>query len=217
MNIRQVVWFLFWVLGLQTGAMAQYTLDEVGIGVGGGSNMLLGQPTQVGYGGLVQAYYSHYFCGKRTGFHTVVGFRYLGSPFNRSFSTTDPADLETSNSVRMGYWDIGFLGKIRRNEYHRSQEAALMVGPKINLNMFSRYTDSLRTGSFFDVDASSAFFNVGLHTSVQFRRKLGKSSYFFRPGAEYFFLPTIRNAAAGSFQNLHLFLMLEINLWDAKG
>jgi hypothetical protein len=217
MKIRKFLLFTVALMGFHLGAYAQFTLDEVGFGVGGGANLLMGTPIQTGFGVHSQAYYSHYFCGKRTGFHAVIGFRYLGSPFNRSFSLAAPANLETDNSVRLGYWDIGFLGKIRRNEYHRSREAALMIGPKINLATVARYSDSLSSGSFWDVDAKASFFNVGLHASVQFRRPLGKSAWFFRPGAEYFLLPAIKQTAAGSFRNLYLFLMLEFNLFDARG
>jgi hypothetical protein len=203
-------------LGFSQGR-AQFTLDEIGLGVGAGSSILTGTPTQVGYGANIQAYYSHYFCGKRTGFHTVAGIRWSGMGFSRSFSTLDSPNAEMDNSVKQAFLDLGFMGKIRKNEYHRSREAALMVGPKVNMNLLSLYSDSAGSGSFSSIPANAPFFNVGIHASVQFRRKFGKNAWFFRPGGEYYLLPVVSNTAAGSFRNVYLFLMFEINLWDAKG
>lgn len=208
---------LFLLFLANSGAKAQFTLDEIGVNVGGGMNVLTGQNgSLVGWGALAKGYYSHYFCGKRHGFHVEGGFRYLAT-YTENPVFTPVALPGASNKVSAGILDAGFLGKIRKNEYHRPRETALMFGPKINVNLFGKFEEWGISGPLDQTPGGLSIFNVGLQLSAQIRRKFDKNSWFIHPGVEYFFLPTLPNTMMGNLSNLHIFLQFGVNLWDAKG
>lgn len=215
MNPRRRLW-LGWLAAflLPLIAQGQYSMHEAGFELGPGFALLKGSgATALGPAGNVNAFFSHYACGKAYGFHITAGATALFP------GTADGSALvDDPSSSRLGLQfaglDLGLLGKIRTHEKHWPREWAVFLGPKIYLPFLAHTSNGpLRD----DVDAVGRFL-PGLQVSVQFRRPAGrKKSWFIHPGAEYYFLPAFQSDAAGLVSPLYLFLNFGYAFWSQKG
>ena len=170
---------------------AQYHLDEIGFRAGGGANISLPSNSYgLGLGLNANAYYSHYVCGKRWGYHFDAGTTILQADYVRPEINTVP--------VHIRFWDgginVGAYLKIRKNNYHRPKETCFMFGPKIHVSSYLRNVK---------IDASTDYSNrpsigiyPGLHASAWVRLAMNKKAFWYIiPGVEYY-----PNINAGSYR-----------------
>lgn len=197
---------------------AQYSMEEVGMEVGPGLTLLL-SPDQLALGpsGNVNAFFSHYACGKRYGFHFQLGMTGMFANSEVGQEILDPPAFGKTGLQFAGL-DAAVLGKIRLHEYHRPREWAVFFGPRVMAPLITRYSSDAGSGSLSDVTSTLSRVWPGLELSVQFRNPVGKKkSWFVHPGAAYFFLPAFTSSVGGSNSPLYLFLNFGYAFWDQRG
>ncbi len=190
-------------------AKSQYTLDEIGVNVGGGLAILSSTGgNQMGPGANINAFYGHYFCGKRYGIHTQGGFNFINTR------------TETERTRQLQF-EGGFFFKVKRRDYHRPKEWAIIVGPKFQIPIATstRYF----FGSIQPVKDWTPVVPVA-HVSLQFRRPAPeKKSWFIQPGFEYGLLPDYQlpdlqfPAGADVVSRTYFFLHFGYAFFDKRG
>ena len=180
---------------------AQYTLDEIGINAGGGFVHMNTPLSDIGAGANVNAFYGHYFCGKRYGIHTQAGLNY--------FSAGDSGFRRSQVQV-----EGGFFFKVKRRDYHRPKEWALIIGPKVQVPVL-RTANYDQPGGTPEPDWTPVI-PVG-HISLQFRRPAPeKKSWFIQPGFEYGLLPDYTSGGL-DISRSYIFLHLGYAFFDKRG
>jgi hypothetical protein len=205
---------------LSCPAWAQYHLNEMGVRLGGGSNLPLGQnglSPSYAYG--AHAYFTHYRCGKRDGFWAEVGLRGCNlqerpTDTPNLFSPEGGPDLD----LHLLYFDAGLFYKFRKHNYHNARETAFLLGPRLNLRVLGRAQFGDRNDSFYRNDYRQVAIALpGIHLGVILRRPLGKKgkSLFLYPGLDYY----IGNAASAeglTLQHFYPSLNLAFIFWKNK-
>ncbi|HHG85595.1 MAG TPA: hypothetical protein ENJ82_12680 [Bacteroidetes bacterium] len=197
---------------------AQYTMDELAFGLGGGLAILPNGANALSGPGLnLNASYAHYLCGKAYGFHFTAGANtfspatQMGEPFLK-------AQLAGKTRFLLAGAELGGFFKVRIHDYHRSREVALLIGPKINFPVLASYHSEIDQGSLRNNTDKVNPFQVGAHISLQFRRPAPeKKSWFIEPGIDYYFSPTWTNDPAGHINTAYLFLNFGYAFWDKRG
>lgn len=214
--MRISLWTLLFMLSGYAG-FGQYTLDEIGLGLGGGLALQTNSEASLGgVGSNLNAYYSHWACGKGYGFHvTAGGFLNFNGAANAELTansdSVNPAILSAGPSV-------GGMFKLRGHSYHRDKETAFFIGGNFRFPLGNTYNSDTESGPLKDFAEQVGGFVPGIHASVAFRRPFGDEGHFYiRPGVEYYLLPSFKSAQNGAYSNLYLFLNLEVTLWDQKG
>ena len=208
--------FILLVLGFWAfPASAQYHLGEIGLMAGAGGNIPFGSPrVKPSFGVNGDFFYSHWVCGKRYGYHISAGLRAADVSLTRDFVLNFPLQIGTPSRFTFTYFDAGFYFKIRLHEFHRPQEIAFLVGPKLNVTLAANA--SSQSGAIKNDNFKTVFpVNTGIHASVWIKRKLGKQSFFIQPGLEYYFLPNYKSSL-DSFTGLYPFVNLGLTLWNSK-
>ncbi len=216
MKIKLITLFI----ALYNICFAQFHLDEIGMQIGGGTNLASGaKQLKPSYAYDINAFYSHYRCGKRDGYHFEFGAR----GFRLNENAISPALIAPISILKRNYHfmflDLGAFFKIRPKDYHRNKETALLIGPKLNVRLTSfDYTDSLGLQRFNkDEYRKLPVFNPGFSLSLWIRRPYAaKKSYFIRPGVEYYFGKTVKTESGLSFNSFNLFLNFGFIFWDNK-
>lgn len=198
-------------------ATAQYHLNEIGLNAGGGLAMLQSSEGSLsGPAWNVNGFYGHYFCGKAYGIQATIGV-------NSFHPSTDDGGLVVDDeeagqtSLTLTSLDAGFYFKLKKNDYHRPKEIAVLVGLKANLPLVTRYSSQNTSGSLETGGAIVSTIVPGAHLSLQIRRPIGEMSLFIQPGAEYYVTPLFNGERAGDVNPLYLFLNVGIALWDQRG
>lgn len=215
-HLRAII--LLIVVSLADRVAAQYNLEEFGMEAGPGLTILL-SPDQLalGPGGQVNAFFSHYACGKRYGFHLQVGMTGL---FPRNEIGQELLDPPVTGQIGMQFAgvDAGVLGKIRLHEYHRPREWAVFFGPRVMAPLIARYSSPAGSGALKDVTTSMSPILGGVELSVQFRNPIGKKkSWFLHPGGVFYFVPVFNSTTGGPNLPLYLFLNFGYAFWDQRG
>lgn len=228
--------FLLPVLGLLPSlASAQYHFQEVGLRFGGGTNIptpfreiendVINEaqsPWNLSWAYNANLFYSHYFCGKNYGYHIDLGVRGFNLVEDRpaGFAPTYfSPDSAGRYSYVFHYADLGVYFKVRRHNYNRRKEVALLFGPKLNVRFWSRVTDDAGNVEVFQ---GNDFRNVGLlvpglQVSVWFRRKLGRNgSFFLIPGCDFYVLNTASTELGQNFRSIYPHLNLGFTFWNNR-
>lgn len=197
---------------------AQYSMEEFGMELGPGLSLLLSPDGRaMGPGGNVNAFFSHYACGKRYGFHLQLGMTGMFANSEFGHEILDPPAFGRTG-IQFAGLDAAVLGKIRLHEYHRPREWAVFFGPRVMAPLITRYSSNNSSGSLSDVTSTLSRVWPGLELSVQFRNPIGKKkSWFVHPGAAYFFLPAFTSNVGGSSSPLYFFLNFGYAFWDQRG
>lgn len=132
--------FVVLVLALGTNASAQYAFTEGGIHLRGGAILPYGSPRwQAGPSLAIGGFYTHYFCGKRSGYWLEAS---LQQHFFQETASTSPSILRdgatAENQFSLLNLQVAALYKFRAVNYHRPREWALLIGPKLDLAFNSR-------------------------------------------------------------------------------
>jgi hypothetical protein len=198
--------------------MAQYNLEEFGVELGPGFALLLDGPDKaMGPAVNANAFFSHYACGKGYGFHLNAG---VTSMFPSTADGAAMTDLPAAEKLQFSFvgLDVAALGKLRIHEYHRPREWAVFFGPRLQVPLMARYSNSDGSGSLDDITEKVSRVWPGVELSVQIRRPIGKKkSWFIHPGAAYFFVPAFKGQATIGPKPLYLFLNFGYALWDQRG
>ncbi len=159
---------------------AQFALSEGGVRVALGVIAPLEAPrAQVGPSISLGGFYTHYLCGKRSGYWLEGA---LVQHFFNERGGTAPSLVSAAatgpNQYTLLNLQLAALYKFRPVNYHRAREWAFLIGPKLDLAL----TPRVATGSEgFGLLADSATRQVrtgwlGLHTSVIYRRPMMRTS-----------------------------------------
>ena len=196
---------------------AQYNLEEFGLALGPGLAVLQNTATKaIGPAGNVNAFFSHYACGKGYGFHVNAGFAAM-FPIAGEGEKLLGNGILGQTTLQFAALDVAVLGKLRIHEYHRPREWAVFLGPRLQVPFLARCSSASFSGPLKNFTNSVYRVWPGIELSVQFRRPIGKKkSMFIHPGAAYFFLPAF-NSFSGNARPLYLFLNLGYALWDQRG
>ena len=219
MHVLRTGWLalMCWMV-FHGGVFAQYTLDEIGVNLGGGYALYDNSAGSLGGPAFnANAFYGHYFCGKAYGIHATAGLNgYLPSTSDGTPFLSDPAAGQSSLMFLAA--DFGFYFKAKLRDYHRPREVALLIGPKANLPFLTRFNSENGDGALrFRAENVSAL-TAGIHVSLQFRRPAPeKKSWFIQPGAEYYVLPAFRSIVAGDVTHFYFFLNFGYAFWDKRG
>lgn len=197
-------------MGLSKGLQAQYTLDEVGVNAGIGGAFIPGISQTYG-GPLVKAniHYGHFFCGKAFGIRAEGGFNYA----------MPSDDLFRFQIIQ---FEGGFFFKLKRRDYHRPKEWAVIVGPKVHVPLFGHYStlrgEPKESGPLSDLNVAMRIIQPMAHLSVQIRRPVGdKKSLFIQPGVEYGIQSEFTGLSIGSFNRWNIFLNIGYAFFDKRG
>lgn len=205
---------LLLLMGFLSGK-AQYTLDEIGVNLGGGYVTANSVAVDLGGFGLhTNLFYGHYFCGKTYGIHVQGGFNYNNlSTSNGDGAFGDGTGAMTINQLQ--FEGAGFF-KIKLKDYHRPKEWAVFFGPKFSVPLIQNYSSEMGSGKLSDI-AGTPFIVPAAHLSVQFRRPAPeKKSWFFQPGIEYSLYDDF-STPQNSFSRLYLFLNFGYAFFDKRG
>ena len=215
-NLKVIIFTsLLSFLGFSLG-MAQYDFSEAGIMMGLGGSLPIGtSQLQPGLGFGAEGFWSHYVCGKRYGYHAVVGGQYMSTSVEGSLVAV-PHNFTTGDQFRFAYANAGFYLKVRKNEFHSDDEFALLVGPKVAVKALGLMTENGTTSSITKENYLSAGPVLpGAHFSFWVRKKLGKISLFLDPGVDAYFLPSLK-AGASEAIFIYPYLNVGIAVWDSK-
>lgn len=207
--------FVFCVLILSSVVTyAQYHLGEIGVQVGGGlsiptDNNELGSLT-ASPGMNLNAFYSHYICGKSYGYHLNLGFRTLWQQEKKHTFETEPGYIPYYQGFVL-YQEFGAYLKIRPKNYHRPKELCLLVGPKFNIKLYEQTHSENITIHVYN---ETSTFLYGLHLSLMQRLPLNKHQSFFVSGGTDFFPFTKFKGIETGFLYLHLNLGLAF--WSSR-
>jgi hypothetical protein len=175
----------------------QYALGEYGIRAGLGLAPSLSQANVfpvVCYSS--HFFYSYYFCGKNYGYEVEGGIH--GADFKSAKASPNwsgRANEALAYHLRLLYGDIGVLAKLRKNNYHRHQEWALLAGLKLKTRLLSSvyntkplgYETNLATANFVE----SNFFIPSLQSRVRYRHSFSRSrTLYLEPTFEWLLLPS---------------------------
>jgi hypothetical protein len=206
------------VLWIPISLIAQYNLEEFGIEGGPAFTLLKdGSNQALGPAANLNAFFSHYACGKGYGFHLNAGI-------TGSFPTTSDGSSMTNlvsagrTQFEMIGLDMAILGKLRIHEYHRPREWAVFAGPRLQIPLLMHYSTTDASGSMQSITEKVSRIWPGVELSVQFRRPASKKkSWFIHPGAAYFFTPLFSTPLTVGPKPLYLFLNFGYALWDQRG
>lgn len=182
--------------------MAQYTLDEIGFNAGAGAALYNFEgDREQGVGVNANVFYGHYFCGKAYGIHTQGGFNFISSG----------DDVMRRSQFQ---FEGGFFFKLKRHDYHRSKEWAVLIGPKFQIPIVTSTYD--KVGNIEPPTEWSPVVPVA-HISFQFRRPAPeKKSWFIQPGVEYGVLPDF-NLYTREYRRTYIFLHFGYAFFDKRG
>lgn len=197
---------------------AQYALTEAGVRLAVGPALPQGaNRLGVGPAATLAGFYTHYVCGKSYGYWLEGGLRYTGGS---EAEGAEPSLLALGNTQQVSYSFVHAEGgaylKLRKNNYHRKKELALLVGPKLQLRALSRATPADSTGASYASDGyrSVASIGVAAHLAVTYRMPLGKRSLIIHPGVEYSFL-NWASASGAAYRNIYVFVGAGLVLWSS--
>lgn len=177
----------------------QYALGEYGIRAGLGSSPSLSKANVfplVCYSS--HFFYSYYFCGKNYGYEVEGGIQ--GADFkstNANPNWSGKTNETLAYHLHLLYGDIGVLAKLRKNNYHRNQEWALLAGLKLKTRLLglaynthpSGYETNLATANFVE----SNFFVPAVQSRIRYRRSFArKQTFYFEPTLEWVLLPSAK-------------------------
>lgn len=223
----RVVYVLLVAVCLVLPARAQYHLTEVGARLGGGVNFAYGtdalQPIQ--YGANLAGFYSHWVCGANWGYHVEAGFRLASFTESETGGVTlyqaGPSSFLTD--YRFWLFELGGYFKIRKNNYHRDKEWALLIGPKLGFVLAGQARpESTGTWEAFESDTYREVLSVqpGIHLSVQWRLPRGnRYSFFIWPGVEWYpgaNASTRNTNPAQNLRYLYGFISVGTTLWNSR-
>ncbi len=187
---------------LSSDLQAQYTLDEIGFNAGPGVALYNFEgDREQGVGVNANVFYSHYFCGKSYGIHTQGGFNYINS---------GTAGVRRSQFQFEG----GFFFKLKRHDYHRSKEWAVLIGPKFQIPTITSVVSKVG-----NVEPPTQWTSVVpvAHISFQFRRPAPeKKAWFIQPGVEYGILPDYK-LNQREYRRTYIFLHFGYAFFDKRG
>lgn len=195
-------------------SMGQYHLSEVGLSLGGGATVPFGfENAGLSYGLNGGGFFSHWVCGKRYGYHGVLGVRNFHAS-GRDGLEIPPETIVGRSSFSFNYLDLGFFFKVRRHEYHRWYEAALLVGPKIDVLMTGRHSSGNLAGRKSD-NIKLLPVAPGIHASLWIKRKFFAQALYIQPGVEYYPL-NIVSTPDNAMSGLYAFLNIGFTFWNTK-
>jgi hypothetical protein len=176
----------------------------------------------------VDAFWSHFMCGKEGGYHIELGARGYWLGEDRTTRPTLASNLpgqdndaaSQRNRVSQHYAQLGVYFKIRRFNYHRPVETIFMAGPKLNLRVSGRLRTMpggpTRLLTDFDGMRQNTFI-PGLQASVWFRRKfMKKSSCFIVPAVDVYFGRNLENAFGQGYASIYPSLNFGFTFWSNK-
>jgi len=210
---------IFLVLFSITILKAQYHLDEVGMQLGGGTNLPIGaEQLTPSYGYNTCAYYTRYRCGKKDGFLLEAGAR--GFALNEK--ATPNSFFQPDNNQKMNYHFIYlFLGahyKFRFKDYHQDNEWAFLIGSKADFRFTSLHSsENNKKIQRYNSDEYRKIYGFlpGISLSAWIRKSYApRKSFFIRPGIDYFFKNTVTTKTNLNFENFHLFLNIGLIFWN---
>lgn len=225
----KVAAFLF-LISVGKFVFAQYSLTELGVKFGGGvSNPLSYSRSTLGPQGEANGFLTHYFCGRASGFHMEAGYKFYqygsgeGGIALVSFpSLIDTADAIADRKFQFHYLEGGLYYKLRRHDYHRDNEGAILFGPKINVLLSAAYEDQINgNSSEYKNFSSNAYRTVnrvllGWHISWWVRREWRDHIFFIQPAIEYYQTPNVKTISLLEVDNLAVTLNFGIGLWNDK-
>lgn len=200
-------------------ANAQYHLDEIGMQLGGGTNIPMGaEQLSPYYAYNACAFYTRYRCGKKDGFLLEAGAR----GFSVLENSTNNSFLQPDNNQKMNFHFIYlFLGahyKFRFKDFHRDNELAILIGTKGDFRFTSLHqsTNNPKLQRYNSDNYRTVYgFLPAISVSAWIRKSYKpRKSFFIRPGIDYFLKPTVQTTNNLSFENLHLFLNIGIIFWN---
>jgi len=215
-----ISYIVLFLLGY-TGLFAQYHLTEIGLKFGGGTHQPFGYDgvkTNVGYNADV--FCTKYVCGKSYGWWLELGYR----GFHVKETTVNTPSLVVPMPIgklglQLSNLHLGAYFKIRKNNYHRPKETALLIGPFLRYSLF--YLSNIERDSVADGFLSSddyktlTDFTYGPHLSVFLRRPRGnKKSWYIHFGAEYSINKAMETRTGLGFNSLYGFLNIGFQLWN---
>jgi hypothetical protein len=220
-----------WLAGI-TSAWAQYHLTEIGLRAGGGTNLALPmrdrteRPWQPSWAYNADVFCSHYFCGKPSGWHVELGVR--GFQLNEQRELIGDTALRTialpipsaNNRITMHYVQLGLYFKIRGQNFHKTKETCLMVGPKVNWRLSSRIRPQGGGAVPFINNSLRTVPRLvpGFQASVWFRRPIGNKglSWFVIPGVDVYMLENASTETGIRFASLYPFVNLGVTFFDSR-
>jgi hypothetical protein len=193
----------------------QYDLSEVGVMAGGGFAPSLGDATvRSGPGGNVNAFFSHWHCGKNHGLQGSIGLRHFRATAQPGFRAT-PNGQDVDHPMDFTALDVGAYFKVRFHEYHRPKELSFLVGPKLNVLVNSGTSNGNGRQRIQTLAAEPRPISAGLHLSAWYKIKLNAQFLYLQPGFEYYPLPYMESTT-GPVSNMYLFFNAGITLWNTK-
>jgi hypothetical protein len=207
-------------------ALGQYELIELGGRAGVGTNVPFGfmgldaGNVSPSWGYNIDGFYSHYFCGKQYGIHGELGLRGYGlAETAPDLGPSMVADTTGGDlNYNLHYGSAGFYFKIRKNNFHLRREFCLMFGPKVNLRLFSSFTNDAGESDPFDAD-KRGYRDVrtiipGLHLSGWWRFPAqDRRSWFVAVGIEAFSTNVSTEADLG-YASLYPFVNVGYSFWN---
>ncbi len=211
--------FIIFILIIFSFAEAQYHLDEVGMQLGGGSNVPVGATNLTPfYAYNACGFYTRYRCGKKDGFLLEAGAR----GFSILEKATPNSFFQPDNNQKMNFHFIYlFLGahyKFRFKDFHRDNELAFLIGSKADFRFTSLHQSEndkklqrLNTNEYRTIYG----FLPGVSISAWIRKAYApRKSFFIRPGFDYFLKNTATTKTNLKFENFHLFLNFGFIFWN---
>jgi hypothetical protein len=203
-------------------ALAQYELHEVGIAPGLGVNLPLGNSRTLPLGTVgLQAFYSHFVCGKAYGYHATLGVRldnYLEAATDevgRSLRFEAPTP---QGSLHFLWLEPGVYFKVRGHKQHKQSEISFLIGLKAQVRMVAFSTGQPEPGLLNNNDwRTVAIASAVPHFSAWIRRPISrKRALFLNPGVEGQVYPSIQTGGRPSLYGLYFFLNAGILLWENR-
>ncbi|MDX2062265.1 MAG: hypothetical protein SFY70_04335 [Bacteroidia bacterium] len=200
--------------------VAQYHLDEAGPQLVAGVALPIASETvKLGPSAGIGGFYTHYRCGKRDGYWIEANARYLQTqdqaPDSATLATPVPPTLPAeANTYRFIQGEVGVYYKIRKDNYHRPREFALLVGPKLTYNLAVRNQEgAFETDSYREVRGSY----LGLHLSVFYRLPAGtRYSFLISAGGDYQLAEVVSTTATPRYRYANLYLRFGYTLWNSR-
>ncbi len=211
--------FLVFVFIIFSCSYAQYHLDEIGMQLGGGTNIpLSADELSPFYAYNACGYYTRYRCGKRDGFLLEGGTR----GFSILEKATANSFLKPDNNLKMNYHFIYlFLGahyKFRFKDFHRDDEFAFLIGTKADFRFTSLHQSEIdkRLQRYNSDDYKKIYgFLPGISLSAWIRKSYApRKSFFIRPGFDYYLKNTVTTKTNLYFDNFHLFINIGFIFWN---
>lgn len=202
-----------------TLAKAQYHLDEVGIQLGGGTNLPVGSEfLKPSYAYNACGFYTRYRCGKKDGFLLEAG----GRGFELNEKATQNSIFQPDNNQKMKFHFLYlFLGahyKFRFKDFHRDDELAFLIGTKADFRFTSLHQseNDKKIQRYNSDDYRKLYgFLPGISVSLWVRKSYApRKTYFIRPGFDYYLKNTLTTQSNLKFENFHLFINFGFIFWN---